>query len=94
VVTFAEARQLVADQYRETWPVCGDTFYVAPDRREDGTHWLVNVGARKAIVDGRDAEFTALGMPFVAVEKATGRIEEWPQLPYLDRVRAMSPVGS
>jgi hypothetical protein len=32
-------------------------------------------------------------MPFIAVEKATGEIEEWPQIEYLDRVQAMIPCG-
>jgi hypothetical protein len=78
MVTFEEARAIVAEQIGLNWT--GGTFMVADEGAENTTHWVVTVGAREFLVDHDVAFMLVPGGP-VTVDKESGEIGDPP--PYL-----------
>jgi hypothetical protein len=92
MLTFAEARALVAAELAPGWPSRLGTFHVRPTGYEDDRAWLVVVGAREWLVDG-DEDFVVFDAPAILVDKRTGRIERLVVIEHLDRLGAMQPVS-
>lgn len=77
MLTFDEAREIAAAHYREAFALDGwqddDACLVTPQRVRDDE--------ARGLVE--------IGTAWIAVDRATGEIETWPTLLYLDRARAM-----
>jgi hypothetical protein len=74
MITFAEARDRVKDATEGEWDGPG-THHVALEGSEDGSAYLVTVGAEEWLVD-RDPDYAVLGDPQYLVDKATGAITQ------------------
>jgi len=93
VITFEDARRIVADLLASTWTPERGTLYVAPDGWEDDVSWRVEAGAREALVEDDPAFRITPGLTYL-VDKATGIVEPVPALGNFDRLAAMRRVAS
>lgn len=80
MLTFAEAREIVAQHYgepfaRDGWEDDGFCLLTPQRERDDEARGLITVGGA-----------------WIVVDRATGEIELWPHLDYLDRVQRMRPA--
>lgn len=80
MLTFDECREIVAREYDEP---------VAVEGWEDDDAYLVTL---QRVADDEARGLIEHGRPWLIVRRATGAIESWPHLDYLDRVRRMRPV--
>lgn len=93
MITFTEARQIVADDMGPKWSPALGTFMVADYGRESASEWQVIVGARETLVDNVPG-FANLGAPLVFVNKSTGAIVRRGMLPARSMVAAMRDVAA
>jgi hypothetical protein len=90
MITFEEARDLVAADERDSWTL--GTYMVATYGYEDDTHFLVVSGARESIVDG-DINFAVFDQPATLVNKTSGAITRLSYLLNYERLSAMTIIG-
>jgi hypothetical protein len=90
ILTFDDARRLVASQLAPSWPANLGTFYVSPKGWANSTHYRVDIGPREWMVDG-DIDFRPWDSPVVLVEKATGHVK---RLPWIDAPTGMVPISA
>lgn len=82
MLTFDDALRIAAEHF-------GEPF--APDGWEDGGAFLVTP---QRVVDDESRGLVMAGGAWITVDRATGAIESWPHLDYLDRVNGMRRVRS
>ena len=82
MLTFDDALRIAAELF-------GEPF--APDGWEDGGAFLVTP---QRVVDDESRGLVMAGGAWITVDRATGAIESWPHLDYLDRVNGMRHVRS
>ena len=90
MVTFEQARQLVDDELRPTWPEDLGDLVVSPDGLADATHFAVfhhGTAADPGPVPGP-------GGLVAWVDRATGEVEWWPLWDHFPRLDRMEPVGA
>ncbi|MEU2205630.1 hypothetical protein AB0P19_14925 [Microbacterium oleivorans] len=82
MLTFDDALRIAAEHFGEP---------SAPDGWEDGGAFLVTP---QRVVDDESRGLVMAGGAWITVDRATGAIESWPHLDYLDRVNGMRRVRS
>lgn len=93
VITFAGARTLATAHMEWYHPLAnGGHYAAAADGAQNATHWLVEVGDSRHIIDG-DPDYVLSDAPEVLVDRATGEVTT---LGYRDdpgMFATMTPVG-
>lgn len=82
MLSFDEAREIAAQH-------CGEPF--AREGVEDDGVCLVTP---QRVVDDERRGLVIVGGCWIAVDRETGEIDEWPHLDHLDRVQQMRRAGS
>ena len=89
MTTFKQAMQIAKEHAAETWLPSDGTLYVDPEGYEDGTAYLVIIGARECLVDGDD-NYLMLDDRALIVDKDTGELTELDALKDEQRLDAMT----
>ena len=89
MISFEQARQIVEDELRQTWPDDFGDLTVSPDGYVDPTHFAVfHHGAAP------DPAPTPISSGLVAwVDRMTGEVDWWPQWNDFPRLDLMEPIG-
>lgn len=91
MITFEEARQICFNRFSRSWHGGGE-FWVADTGWEDKKSFLMVVGNKEWLKDGR-SEFRIIDDTTIFVDKDTGKIwDDADRLAALDRVGKMTPV--
>lgn len=94
MVTFKEARDLVAEVNGPAWRDLGNRgdYMVADYGFENADYWLMVEGARQLIEGGNEA-FAVMDQPLTLVRKADGSLTTIYYLEAADLVDSMTPFG-
>jgi hypothetical protein len=92
MISFDDARAIVASKLLPDWnPIQGE-FYVAEYGWENDEFYSLAVGAREYLVDG-DQDFSQIDDTVYLVEKKTGRYVETVGYENLDFLASLTPLG-
>lgn len=91
MTTFEDARERAREALADEWTL--GTLYISTEGYEDASMYLVNAGAREAVI-GMDLNYLdTIGLStFVA--KIDGRVYRLPTIENLDRIEGMTLCGT